>query len=350
MSFKFGKKLLAGAAAVSLSLGATACGGGDDLSWSVKVGDRTASIGTYIYYLMGSYESAMNYMESEDDDLFSLTIEGKPAEEWMRDRAIQSAKGQLVILDKWEEMGYDIEDSRSNIDNYAKTLWGQTQSIYELNGVSYESFYTVIENNYISQELFKKLYGEGGEREVKDDDIMKYLDDTYASAMIISMPLTDDEGNTLGDDEISALRSMADDYVSSAKSSDAFLKSIHEYEKYSGTYTEPEEGEEDSALNYAALLYREMVGLPANIVTDVFDSMKAGEARSFEEDGKSIYVVYKMDMAERTDIIEDYRDSLLREMRGEEFTAMIDGWTDAAAAEINTPAIEKYRPTRFKFE
>ncbi len=73
-------------------------------------------------------------------------------------------------------------------------------------------------------------------------------------------------------------------------------------------------------------------------------NMSAGEVKTYEDDN-AYYIIAKGDITERAaKYAEENHDSLLQEMKGDEFQAKIDSWVEAIEFKINDKAIKRYTP------
>lgn len=78
----------------------------------------------------------------------------------------------------------------------------------------------------------------------------------------------------------------------------------------------------------------------------VFEEMENGDITIVEED-EYYYVVYKMDILEDDTYYESAKESLLYEMRDDDFTSLCEEWADSIEFEFNEKAIERYTPQKF---
>ena len=73
-------------------------------------------------------------------------------------------------------------------------------------------------------------------------------------------------------------------------------------------------------------------------------NMSAGEVKTYEDDN-AYYIIARGDISERASAYaEENHDSLLQEMKGDEFQAKIDSWVEAMDIKVNDKALKRYTP------
>lgn len=88
------------------------------------------------------------------------------------------------------------------------------------------------------------------------------------------------------------------------------------------------------------------------VVSKVFDEMNKGDIQIIEStNGEYYYVVVKMDVLETDEYFNAARESLLYEMKSEEFDDVISQWTETQSVNKNQDAYDRYDPEKiFKTE
>lgn len=83
------------------------------------------------------------------------------------------------------------------------------------------------------------------------------------------------------------------------------------------------------------------------VVSKVFDEMQKGDIRIIESsDSETYYIVLKMDVLETDEYFLSAKDSLLYEMKSEDFDALITQWTEAQNVVKNQDAYKRYDPKK----
>ncbi len=207
------KTLSALALAAVLACSAAGCAVGPG-KWSYKTADATISAGSWIYRTYESYSDAVSKITEANQDnpdfdsqLMDITkekVEDKNAVDWIfddaKDKCISLLTVEKLAKDKKAELdAATLESAESMYSQYYKYS-DESVAFYEKLGVSEESFLECnIRYNYLYQQLFNKLYGKDGEKEVSDADVQKYYTENYISYYYLSYSLktTDDDGNSV---------------------------------------------------------------------------------------------------------------------------------------------------------
>lgn len=207
------KKLAALILVAALGCSAASCSFGPG-KWSYQTDTATISAGTWIYSTYQSYNDAVSKIteanaDNEDFDvqLMDITkekVEDKNAVDWIFDDAKDKCIGILTLekLVKDKKVTLDQEQLQSTEDMYAQYYSYSDEAVkfYEALGVSEESFVTAnVRYNYLRSELFTKIYGKDGEKEVPEEDVKKYYKENYINYYYIaySLKTTDEEGNSV---------------------------------------------------------------------------------------------------------------------------------------------------------
>lgn len=83
------------------------------------------------------------------------------------------------------------------------------------------------------------------------------------------------------------------------------------------------------------------------VVSKVFDEMQKGDIRIIESsDSETYYIVLKMDVLETDEYFLSAKDSLLYEMKSEDFDTLITQWTEAQNVVKNQDAYKRYDPKK----
>lgn len=86
---------------------------------------------------------------------------------------------------------------------------------------------------------------------------------------------------------------------------------------------------------------------PSAEVTEASFEMNKGDIQIVESaDGEHYYVVLKLDIIETDEYFDTAKESLLHEMRSEDFDSLIDSWIDLQHFSKNLDAYERYAPEK----
>ena len=135
-------------------------------------------------YLYAQYEA---YLEAETmveagTDVLSATIEETPAKDWIHAKTIENLKKYIWVENTAAEMEAQLTaEDQEYIDYQIEYYWPMAESLMKDNGIGEETYKKFVTNEYLSEYVvFQNLYGEGGEKEPSDDEIVEYMDGKYS--------------------------------------------------------------------------------------------------------------------------------------------------------------------------
>lgn len=338
------RKLAALFLAGILALGLSSCDS-TDKTWAMKRGDTTIPIGCYIYNF---YVTTLNapYQEGVDSSksMLEQEIEGKPAETWIRENAIRSTKLMLAVDDMMNELGLSLsEEDQKQIETNTNSGWTQLSSALEkyVAKSSYQKAYT--ELNYKYTMVFEALYGEGGEKEVPEEELLQYVKEHYTDYSYIMAPLYDSSYQALEDEKKTAVRDLLEDCVKKINDGSMTVEEAAEaYEKEMETSDSLTSGVTDL----------ETQGNNDKLV-EALKKIDAGNAYfvDLSEESSCYFLVYKRDINKTAGEYldnEDNRLSVLSELRGDEFADMMEEKVDTmTGVEINDAALNEYTASMY---
>lgn len=165
-------------------------------------------------------------------------------------------------------------------------------------------------------------------------------DEAAADSGDESADAVDSEGSddSAADDSSAADESAAED--DSAADADTELDSDADGES--------DEEEEDPYENETVLNYTDATDSESDSYSESYAEMlekfkneEFGKAAIYDDENY-FYLYITADIADRTDYVEDNRDTLLNEIKGEEFDELIDGWVEEMKIVLNDKAIKRY--------
>ena len=336
---------------MALLLAATTAACSGDKSWAAKDDsqDLTLPIGVYIYELYAAYGSASNSVPDTAKPVIGQKIDGKDAETWIRDKALDNTKSILVIDRKMKELKLSLtKDENKSVESLTSSGWQQMQSTLEGHGVAKASFQTAYADYYTKYaKVFNALYGKDGSKAVSDTELKDYFEKNYTDFSYLVLPLykTDSKGSTavMTDAEKKTAEKEFDDYAAKIKSGDMTLRQAADAYKKSTKATEDPLQSDTAALGSDS-------NYPDNF-KKLLEPLKTGEAATGELSGTySLYLlVQKNDITKKTDDeLKNSRSSLLSAMKGKEFADAVEKEAQSlTGVTLNDKAIESYSPSLF---
>lgn len=372
----FLKKSTAFIAAAALALSLSSCG--KDTTWGAEIDGEQLRAGIMIYFQSSAVSEAMNYMPetetvtaadgettvtTETQSVLDITIEDKPAREWIKEKTVESMREYAAVEKKFDELGLSFENKEEDrLTIIVDQMWEYFGEYYEELGVSRESYYAVGLNSDKRTAIFNYYYGEGGEKAVPEDEITSYLAENNARIKYFSMALKDGEGNLLKSEGKAELKAMAEGYMERMNNFSASFEEIEkEYNDYydelvkaaaetdeSTESTDTEDltdTEENTAAepNYGTVIAKDNAYLPAKIVEAAF-----GEGSNFitlieDDDNEVYYFVQVLGLFDDPDYLENNRDTVLHALKDEEFNAEVSSWTEGQQVVVNEDSFDRYK-------
>lgn len=360
------KKVAAAAAAAVMTFSLASCG--SDTTWGADIDGTRLRAGILIYFQSNAVTEANQYLGEGATDVLAITIEDKPAKDWINDEAVEDMREYAAVEKKFTELGLSFENNEDKAaSNTVDQWWEYVGEYFEGIGVSKQSYYDIVLNSQKRSLIFDYYYADGGEKAVSDDEIKDYLLENNARIKFIRMELKDGEGNLLKSEGKDELRKMAEDYIERAKGGESFEAIEDEYNEYyanliaeangtagetadddeaaedDGTDVTAEEDGETERISHGTIVSRD-AGIPSEKVAEtVFDgSLNVGDYTIVEEN-EVWYIVYRMDLFEDPSYLEEQRDSVRRSLKGEEFDASVKGWIEGQDVTVNEAAIKRYK-------
>ena len=343
---KLVKKATALLAVCAIAIGMTACGTSSGSEIVAENENTKITMGAYAYCMYSAYYQASYYVPDSTKSILSQEINGQPAEDWMRDRALENMKSMFVVDAKAAELGVSFTDEeRKNIDTNMDSSWNTSQDFIKQlisygvtkEGVKQLSF----EFNLKYTKIFQTLYGEGGEKAVSAEDKKAHLIENYTDFAYFTKSVS-----SLTDDEKTAAKEPLDSYAAAINDGSKTMEQVaEEYKTAENLSSDPLKTDVtnlDTNTQYPQS-YSEMVA--------ALKEMNPGEARVVETSSSYILVV-KNDINATAD--EKLKDSdldfqILVDLKSDEYindmNVMINSYTDYT---LHEDAINSFDPAVFE--
>ncbi len=329
----------AAAAVCSFCLAAamlTSCG---DTTYICKSGDKSINAGVFIYYVMSQINNQTYSYYQSNGKMSEDIINEKYGDgtmtvgDFAHEDAYSSCERLMCTMLKFDELGLSFtDDEKQEIKDTVEANWDP--DYYESIGIAKSSLEQIQTGLEMYEKIFYAYYGEGGTNAVSDSDINTFIKDNYVRFKLISIVKT--EGKE------SEAEATAEEYAKMAeeKSFDEVIKEYNEKTaEENGTASDTEDEEETDnniMVNKNSSSYSDN-----EVVKYISTGMNNGEIKTYEDDNYW-YVIEKLDVTDYPEYVKDNRDSLLQEMKTDEFEEMIDGWQSDAQIEQNTDAFSRY--------
>ncbi len=251
MSIKF-RNIAAASCAVVCAVSLTGC---SDTGFIGTVNGMQIPTGMYIYQLevAGYGEASSKITEEKGDSLgtaevtvFTETIDGKSADQWLKDYALDKVKRYAAVESLFSEYGLTLSaEDQESVNDYIKSLdndlgyyaqyYGIDESsfseYYEKRGISKDTMRKLSENSYKEKYVFLHNYDKDGLAPVSDDEIKKYAAENYAAVKLLKLDFTDYQGLSLQDDaDKQKIRELAQSYADRANSGEDWVNIQYDYD------------------------------------------------------------------------------------------------------------------------
>lgn len=340
------KKITAALLALVIMISTAACS--TDKSWAMKNDSLTAPIGAYIYYLYAAYQSAQSSVPDTTKPVLEQQIEGKSAETWIKDKALDYTKMLFVLNDQMKSLNLTLTaDETKTISDNTDSQWSQASADLEKYGVSKNSFNLAYSDYYAKyQKIFSATYGKGGKKAVSDADLKAYFEKNYTDFSFIAKPLYNTDANgsytALSDADKAAVKKEFESYATDVSGGKKTMQQAADAYKASSKQTTEQ-------LNNDTVNLTTDTSYPAELKT-LLDSMKTGDVKAAEVSGTYLLIM-KNDITKKTSEqfgSDSGRTAVLAAMKGTEYSNDMDKAAQAYTnITINQAAIDSYKPAMF---
>lgn len=337
---KIGKKIAAGSLAcatlASSALALAGCGGSG--TWALKTDSAEISSGVYNYCLFAGYQNALYSVDDYTQPVLDQEIDGKPADEWIRNYALEYfVKPFLVVDQKFSELGLHLDDiTRFNAEQGAINDWSTYKETFTPYGITRDDYqYVGYDYNAKFSAIFEAIYGKGGEQEVPQEELDKYFAENYAAVDYIVAETVNADGSTMTDDEIDALVKQFQGFAKQINAGEMTMNQAAN--QYSGIETA--EGEEEPTEGNG--LYTYIGSLTSSTATSQFPAdfiagikkAKAGTAYALDLSDEGYVILYTKgdDEAAKAEFFNEEAEAyeqnifqILVDMKQEDYIAYMD--------------------------
>lgn len=379
---RIAQKLIAAALCAGLAVTLTSCRKINnpfvDTSYVMRTESGKIAPGVYIYSQFEALGDAQDKFIEEHPDVdttedgFSFDkykVEGKEYTQWVKDRALLLTARLLAAEKMFDERGLSFTPEEElnlakNAENKWNTDWyydananyygyydselgGQTWGeLYESSGISEESFKFVYKASAKESKIFESLYGKDGTEAVSDAEWQGIWQKDYARYRRLTININNDEGETVPEAELAELAELGEGYAARLANGEGFTKIKKDYQRYldekNGVESEeePDEEEPDETLNDYFTKRNE----ENKVVTRVFE-MELNKPELFKDE-TAYYVLERLDVLEREDLYDSYRNTIVHGLKDDEFKATMESKAGELlnTVTVNQAAFKRYDP------
>lgn len=338
---------------------ASGCSG--NTKWAYKTDKAELGNGQWIYCTFEGVSQAINEIQKNDEnaDLNSIDwdkqeIDGEPAKDWIYAKAKETGLNYLMMESLAIDNNITVDETVYNASKsyYSYFYNNYYHDLFTKLGVSEDSYCGVsIRPDIISDELFNKMYGTGGSREVPKADVEKFFTENYVSYYYIACELkktVDNEKVDLDKETLDKYRENFRKYASMINNDKKTVDDVTAQYKVDFSVTEDPSTSET--------MYKD--DMSSSDINKAILEAKEGEAVTKEIDDK-LYLIYRYDIASKVPLIkandEDAGDDakeiiskedILKKMRSDDFTQYLKEERDKLQYDRNDACVHKYDVTR----
>lgn len=290
-------KMTAAVTALMVSLSLASCN--QDTTWTYRTEDGAYEVtsGMYVGMSISAYNSGYSQTDVDTSQpLYDQQIGSVDALTWVQQEVDNLAKKYLAVETKFEEYGLSFtEEEQSYIDSYIEYYWNYLGSSYEDEGCGQESYTKLMTNSFKESQLFYHIYGEGGEREVTEEELRDLFNQQYAHVNIFDVDCSDDEGNPLEGHELEIVEERVANLIERLDNGEDFetVKADYEAEVEAEQAAEEESAssdtssEETSASESSASSEESAASEESSAVSEDTGSSASSETSEVSEDASS---------------------------------------------------------------
>lgn len=192
--------------------------------------------------------------------------------------------------------------------------------------------------------LLNGLYGKGGDREIAEEDLKKYFDENYLSYKIISVSLTDDEGEELSDTDKKVYTDLLNGYLADYNKNKNFEAVVDQYNAADGEEVEASKDEDNRRSADATNMDEYLVKEIRNI--------EVGKAAVVEyEAGGSTptaALILRLDPNDDEDLFTESNEAIISKLKSEELEEEIAELAESIQVNLKASAVKKCDPQKFE--
>ncbi len=379
------KKLFKRTAAILITAGVilsmTACGG--NTAVALKANGNDVSAGEYILTQLSANSNAMSKFtelypdvdtSAEDFDYYKQELEGVSFRDWVVNDTIETIKTRMVYSNMFDELGLSFTDEeKADIKASVNSTWDTEDStlayygidfktwglFYESFGAGKESYRKVYTDSQKVEKVFHAIYDTDGTKPVAETDVKVKYEEMYARYRMIKMELKDGADAEITDEAaLKALEDMGLDYAARISAGESFTAVKADYTAYvaeqkrlANPDEEAEEDETEGAEETAVdentndVIVKNDSKTPSEEIVKKIFGMAVNKPELYKAED-AYYVLVRLDLAERDDWYQTYREAVLHEMKGQELIDDVKARAEEIIVEKNEAAIKRYDPKK----
>ncbi len=339
------------------------CGG--DSTWVFESGGEKLPTGLYIIYQVSAVDTAGNqYAEAQravdtafvapiPSELLKEQLDGAPIANFVSDEALKLSREYYAVKSQFEQRGLALtEDDLSLVESAAASEYASKEDFYVTNGVSEGSVKEFFMDATRRNRLFTAVYGEGGEREVSEDELKARFEENYylVNLMPVYKPVPAGEDDAETQQELKDVEEFTQKALEDLKGGKPLEDISFEWMQQNAADDAAREAlVKPTPESMRFILAEADRAVYGEALLDTIIATKTGEAAIAEDE--NFYLVFeRLDiLADETDF-DNYESALLLEMRNEEYAQLLTEWSAGIEMSENTQARERYSAAKLDLD
>lgn len=229
----------------------------------------------------------------------------------------------------------DDEDTKKSENEANAKL--RDEYLAKAEGLTFDEFDSVIDeyNDYKNADSSDDSSSSAADESTSEAESSDSVSDADSSAADSESSAADSSEGSASDDSQASDESTAD--TSSDSSSDTSSDSSSD-----GSSEEEDPYKNETMVNYGSYDEDSLDTDYGKLLTEI-NGLEVGKAAAYENDS-TYYIIIKGDVSERTDYTTDNKDTILQQMKSDDFQSKIDEWVSAIKFTNNDKAIKRYTP------
>ena len=305
-----------------------------------------------VYFSQGLYQYAQYGVDAwsqeltygEGDNAKKVSVEDYIRLATKDEMITQAAMRQLMAK-------YNITHSEDEIKNLQNSFSSANEEEFLSMGISKEHLLNAYKNISLNQSaLLNGLYGKGGEREIAEADLKKYFDENYLSYKIISVELTDEEGEELSATNKKVYTDLLNGYLAEYEKDKNFEAVVDKYNKYNAEKeqsTEKVEASKDEDNRRDA----DATNMDEYLVKEI-RKLEVGKAAvvEYKANGSTptAALILRLDPNSKKDLFKDSTESIISKLKSDELEKEVAELAKSVQNDLKKNAIEKCDPKKFE--
>lgn len=332
-----------------------ACHAKDEIA--VTVADVEITSGAYANMLLYADTEAKSKVEENltsqgATDLtnvkyFSQKIDGVIYTDWVKQRAIEHCKRFAMVEIKAKELGITL--SEEEIQSVTATVYNDWygsgfNTIYEQNGVGYNTYLNYNLNNRLGFKVFEKVYGVDGEKAADKTAVLDAMYENFEIANILEIDIKD-----MSKTEIAENKAVLDGYADRLNKGESFETIyVEHYELKDHTH---EGTQEDAPKDLHATLIGSDETSYSDADFNTIKKMSVGEIKVIEDsDNDVLRLVIRKDIKADEYYEENLYGKVLYMLYDEDYEKYLAELYEKLDTKINDYAVNNFKVKKIKYQ